>query len=67
MENGKYKITVDFPKLLPIAEYTSLQKRFRHLKPEILEQIQQKVTEKYEELKEKAGMSGCCCQTGTEE
>lgn len=65
--NGKYRITVDFPKLLPITDYTSLQKRFRHLNPEMLEQIQQKVIEKYEELKEKAEMSGCCGQTGTEE
>jgi pyruvate ferredoxin oxidoreductase beta subunit len=67
VENGKYRITVDFPKLLPITEYTGLQKRFRHLNPEMLEQIQRKVTEKYEELKEKAAISGCCCQAGTEE
>ncbi|HAS05227.1 MAG TPA: pyruvate synthase subunit beta [Dehalococcoidia bacterium] len=67
VENGKYRITVDFPKLLPITDYTSLQKRFRHLNPEMLEQIQQKVIEKYEELKDKAEMSCCCGQTGTEE
>jgi pyruvate ferredoxin oxidoreductase beta subunit len=67
VENGKYRITVDFPKLLPITDYTGLQKRFRHLSPEMLEQIQQKVTEKYEEIKEKAEMSARCGQTGTEE
>ena len=66
VENGKYRITVDFPKLLPITDYTGLQKRFRHLSPEMLEQIQQKVTEKYEEIKEKAEMSARCGQTGTE-
>ena len=53
VENGKYRITVDFPKLLPITEYTGLQKRFRHLNPEILEQIQQKVTENMKSSKKK--------------
>ncbi|MFA5629236.1 MAG: pyruvate synthase subunit PorB [Dehalococcoidales bacterium] len=67
VENGKYRITVDFPKLLPITEYTSLQKRFRHLQPETLAQIQEKITQKYEELKEKAEISKCSCQKESED
>ncbi|MCL2679339.1 MAG: thiamine pyrophosphate-dependent enzyme [Dehalococcoidia bacterium] len=55
VENGKYKMSLDFPRLRPLTDYTSLQGRFRHLTPEMLGDIQQKVVEKYNEIKAKAG------------
>jgi pyruvate ferredoxin oxidoreductase beta subunit len=58
VENGKYKMSFDFPKLLPVTDYMNLQGRFRHLKPETIEQIQQTVIQKYDELKQKAA-AGC--------
>jgi pyruvate ferredoxin oxidoreductase beta subunit len=58
VENGKYKMSMELPKLKPLTEYTSLQARFKHLTPETLEQIQGKVVEKYNEIKAKAG--GAC-------
>ena len=47
-------MSIDFHKLRPIADYMKPQGRFRHLTPEIIEDIQQKVIEKYNELKAKA-------------
>ncbi len=57
VENGEYKMSIDFPKLRPITDYMKLQGRFRHLPPEIIDQIQRKVIEKYEELRQKSIVS----------
>jgi len=54
VENGTYRLNFDFPKLRPVNDYMKLQGRFRHLSPNILEEIQAKVVEKYERLKAKA-------------
>ena len=54
VEDGQYKMSIDFPKLLPVTEYMNLQGRFRHLKPDVIEQIQQTVNKKYEELRKKS-------------
>jgi pyruvate ferredoxin oxidoreductase beta subunit len=54
VENGKYKLNFDFPKLRPVTDYMKLQGRFRHLSEDILEKIQKRVTAEYAELKEKA-------------
>jgi len=54
VENGKYRMSIDFPRLKPIADYMKTQGRFRHLTPDLIEQIQQKVIEKYNELRAKA-------------
>jgi pyruvate ferredoxin oxidoreductase beta subunit len=54
VENGAYKLTFDSPKLRPVADYMKLQGRFRHLPPDIVEEIQTKVIEKYERLRAKA-------------
>jgi pyruvate ferredoxin oxidoreductase beta subunit len=54
VENGKYKMSMDFPKLKPLTDYTKLQGRFRHLSPETLGMIQGKVVQKYNEIKAKA-------------
>ena len=54
VENGAYKMNMDFPKLRPVTDYMKLQGRFRHLSDETVEQIQQKITEQYEELRQKS-------------
>jgi len=47
-------LSIDFPKLKPIKEYIKLQGRFRHLTDDIIEQIEKRVYQEYEQLKEKA-------------
>src|SRR5512139_1655964 len=37
VENGRYRLTVDFPTLRPLKEYTKLQGRFRHLSDDKLQ------------------------------
>jgi len=54
VENGVYKMSIDFPKLRPISDYMKLQGRFRHLSEDTISQIQDKVIEKYEELRRKS-------------
>lgn len=54
VENGKYRLSIDFPKLKPVKEYLKLQGRFRHLTDEMIEEIEKRVHEEYEILKEKS-------------
>jgi len=54
VEDGKYKLNVDFPQLRPLKEYTRLQGRFRHLTDEMLSEIEKRVHREYELLREKA-------------
>jgi pyruvate ferredoxin oxidoreductase beta subunit len=54
VENGTYKMNMDSPKLRPVTDYMNTQGRFKHLTPDVIEHIQQKVTEKYEELRQKS-------------
>jgi pyruvate ferredoxin oxidoreductase beta subunit len=54
VEHGKYRLSIDFPQLKPVKEYTKLQGRFRHLTNEVIEQIEERVRKEYEELKDKA-------------
>jgi pyruvate ferredoxin oxidoreductase beta subunit len=54
IENGKYKLNFDFPKLRPVTDYMKLQGRFRHLSEDLIAKIQQRVSAEYAELKEKA-------------
>jgi len=53
VEDGKYTLNFDFPKLKPVTSYMKLQGRFRHLSDDIIEKIQQRVTADYAALKEK--------------
>ena len=57
VERGKYQLSVDLPELRPIEEYLTIQGRFRHLTPEMTEEIQQRVQEEYEKLKKKVRMT----------
>ena len=54
VEEGKYTLNLDFPKLRPVEDYFKLQGRFRHLSKETISQIQEKVAAKYAKLKERA-------------
>jgi pyruvate ferredoxin oxidoreductase beta subunit len=57
IEKGEYTLNFDFPQLRPVKDYFKIQGRFRHLNKETIAQIQQRVTEKYLKLKEKAAGS----------
>jgi len=57
VDQGRYQLTVDLPELRPIEEYLKIQGRFRHLTPEMIEDIQQRVQEEYEKLKKKVRMT----------
>ena len=54
VENGKYKLSLDFPKLRPVTDYMKLQGRFRHLSPNEINKIQRRVTAEYKSLRKKA-------------
>jgi pyruvate ferredoxin oxidoreductase beta subunit len=54
VENGRYRLNFDFPKLRPVADYMKLQGRFRHLSEDIINKIQQRVEKDYARLKERA-------------
>jgi pyruvate ferredoxin oxidoreductase beta subunit len=56
VENGKYRITVDVPELKPVSHYLKPQGRFRHLTPERIDQIQERVTREYNQLKAKTAL-----------
>jgi pyruvate ferredoxin oxidoreductase beta subunit len=56
VENGKYRITVDVPELKPVLDYLKPQGRFRHLTPERVDQIQERVTREYNQLKAKTAL-----------
>ncbi|MBI4333682.1 MAG: pyruvate synthase subunit beta [Chloroflexi bacterium] len=53
IENGKYKLNFDFPRLRPITDYFKIQGRFRHLPPDEVQKIQERVRAQWEELKAK--------------
>jgi pyruvate ferredoxin oxidoreductase beta subunit len=54
VENGRYKLSLDLPQLRPVQDYLKLQGRFRHLSPDVIDKIQNRVNEEYEKLREKA-------------
>lgn len=56
VENQKYRITIDFPELRPIQDYLQGQGRFRHLTPDLIEKIQQRIFEEYRYLKAMANL-----------
>ena len=54
IEHGKYRLNIDFPQLRPLKEYTRLQGRFRHLTDEILHEIEKRLYQEYDQLRENA-------------
>ena len=58
VENGKYRMTVAMPeKLRPVEDYTKLQGRFRHLRPDQIKIIQERVNLEYRLLLNKVAHS----------
>ena len=53
VEEGRYRLSVDLPELTPVEEYLKIQGRFRHLTPEMVEEIQERIHREYEKLKKK--------------
>jgi pyruvate ferredoxin oxidoreductase beta subunit len=58
VEKGRYRLSMDFPKLRPIREYFKLQGRFRHLTENMVEEIEKQIHQEYQELKVRAGQAG---------
>jgi pyruvate ferredoxin oxidoreductase beta subunit len=54
VENGRYHLSLDFPELRPLKEYTKLQGRFRHLTDDKLAEIEKRLHEEYKHLKARA-------------
>ncbi|MGA2518997.1 MAG: pyruvate synthase subunit PorB [Thermodesulfobacteriota bacterium] len=54
IERGQYRLSINFPRLKPVKEYFRLQGRFRHLTDSMIEEIEKRVHQEYERLKEKA-------------
>ncbi len=54
VENGKYRLSFDSPKLRPVPDYLKLQGRFRHLTDSTISIIQERVSREYSQLVEKA-------------
>jgi pyruvate ferredoxin oxidoreductase beta subunit len=55
--DGKYKITVDVPKLRPVEDYFRLQGRFRHLTKDMIDQIQRRVRKEHDRLRKRVEMT----------
>ncbi len=57
VEQGRYRLSIDLTELRPVEEYLKIQGRFRHLTPEMIDTIQQRVREEYEKVKKKVAMT----------
>jgi pyruvate ferredoxin oxidoreductase beta subunit len=53
VENGKYRMTMVPEKLRPVEDYIKLQGRFRHLRPDQIKIIQERVNLEYRLLQNK--------------
>ncbi len=53
VERGRYRLSMDFPRLKPIKEYLKPQGRFRHLTEAMIEEIQKRISQEYEQLRER--------------
>jgi len=54
IENGKYKMSMEISEFKPLQEYLKYQGRFRHLSEDNIKEIQERVIEEYNKIKEKA-------------
>ena len=57
VENGRYRQTVEVPKLRPVIDYLKPQGRFRHLRSKELDYIQRYTLAQYQLLLDKCGAS----------
>jgi pyruvate ferredoxin oxidoreductase beta subunit len=56
IEDGKYKLNIDLTDLRPVEDYLKLQGRFRHLTKDSTAEIQVKVVEEYNKIRQLAGL-----------
>ncbi len=56
IENGQYKLNIDLPKLRPVEDYLKVQGRYRHLTKENIAEIQVRVVEEYNRVRQLAGL-----------
>ncbi|MBI4495347.1 MAG: pyruvate synthase subunit beta [Deltaproteobacteria bacterium] len=57
VEGGRYRLSIDPPMLKPVSDYLKGQGRFRHLTPDLIARIQERVNEEYAALKAKTRKS----------
>ena len=57
IDHGRYKISLHVPKLKPVTDYLKIQGRFRHLTPEQISFIQERVNREWEDLMVRAGVT----------
>jgi len=57
VDQGRYTINLDPGELKPMKEYLGIQGRFRHLKPEDLEYIENRIHTNFEKLRAKVRMT----------
>ncbi|MFC2000871.1 pyruvate synthase subunit PorB [Chloroflexota bacterium] len=50
VENGRYKLNINLPKLRPVRDYLAPQGRFRHLPNEEVDRIQEGVDREYQKI-----------------
>jgi pyruvate ferredoxin oxidoreductase beta subunit len=58
VEHGRYRITVPTPELRPLRDYLKPQGRFRHLTPDLVEEVEARIHQEYRRLEAKVRMSG---------
>jgi len=58
VEKGRYRLSMDFPRLRPIQEYLKPQGRFRHLTGSMIEEIEKQIHQDYQELKVRTEQTG---------
>lgn len=56
VENSEWKLSMDFEKRIPVADYLKGQGRFRHLKEDDVAMIQKRVDEEWEKLRKRCGL-----------
>jgi pyruvate ferredoxin oxidoreductase beta subunit len=58
VENGRYRITVETPEFKPLRDYLKPQGRFRHLTPDLVEEVEARLHAEYRQLEAKVRMTG---------
>jgi len=57
VEEGTFKLNYKPKEILPVAEYLKVQGRFRHLKPEQIEEIQERTTNQWDMMLDRSQTS----------
>jgi pyruvate ferredoxin oxidoreductase beta subunit len=64
VEGGVWRITKKFKKPIPVLDYLKVQRRFRHLQPEDVAEIQARVDKDYARLEAMEAMTGGAAKPG---